>query len=64
MLVASSVTDSTQAGLRKFALTLAPSQVETLQIAVSRGDYDETGIDYRARRPVTLFKFARNGAGS
>jgi precorrin-6Y C5,15-methyltransferase (decarboxylating) len=63
MLVASAVTESTRAGLQKFALQLAPTQVETLQVAVSLGDLDESGIDYRARRPVTLFKFTR-GEGS
>lgn len=64
LLVASSVTDSTRAGLQRFALKLAPTQVETLQVAVSLGDFDASGIDYRAKRPVTLFKFARGGGAA
>jgi precorrin-6Y C5,15-methyltransferase (decarboxylating) len=64
VLVASSVTESTLAGLQRFALALAPTQVETLQVAVSLGDFDEAGIDYRARRPVTLFKFTRGEAAA
>jgi precorrin-6Y C5,15-methyltransferase (decarboxylating) len=59
ILVASSVTESTRAGLQRFALKLAATRVETLQVAVSLGGLDEAGIDYRARRPVTLFKFTR-----
>ena len=61
-LVASSVTESTRAGLQRFALKLAATRVETLQVAVSLGDLDEAGIDYRSRRPVTLFKFTRGEA--
>jgi len=64
LLVATAVTESTRARLQRFALTLAPTQVETLQVAVSRGVCDETGIDYRAKLPVTLFKFSRGGAGA
>ena len=64
LLVASSVTESTQAQLQAFALTLPGQQVETLQLAVSRGIVGDTSIDsnidYRAKLPVTLFKFIKS----
>jgi precorrin-6Y C5,15-methyltransferase (decarboxylating) len=59
LLVASSVTDKTLARLQAFAAQLEPAQVESLQIAVSRGLNTATGIDYQAKLPVTLFKFTR-----
>ena len=59
LLVASSVTESTRAQLQAFALTLAEPQVETLQLAVSRGKPGEASIDYQAKLPVTLFKFIK-----
>jgi precorrin-6Y C5,15-methyltransferase (decarboxylating) len=64
LLVASSVTESTQAQLQAFALTLAEPQVETLQLAVSRGKAGEATIDYQAKLPVTLFKFIKPEAAS
>ena len=62
LLVASAVTEATQERLQAFAQTLAPAQVETLQVAVSRGVAGADGIDYQAKLPVTLFKFTRSGA--
>jgi len=64
VLVASAVTESTRARLQSFALTLAASRVETLQIAVSRGHCTEVGVDYLPKLPVTLFKFSCDGAGA
>jgi precorrin-6Y C5,15-methyltransferase (decarboxylating) len=61
VMVASAVTEATQARLQAFALTLAPAQVETLQVAVSRGMPGNDGIDYQAKLPITLFKFTRSG---
>ena len=64
LLVASSVTESTQAQLQAFALTLPGQQVETLQLAVSRGIPGDTIIDYQAKLPVTLFKFIKSELAS
>lgn len=61
LLVASSVTDKTLARLQGFALELEQDQVESLQIAVSRGEPGDNRMDYRAKRPVTLFKFSKRG---
>ncbi|RLC55000.1 MAG: cobalamin biosynthesis bifunctional protein CbiET, partial [Chloroflexi bacterium] len=61
LLVASSVTDKTLEQLQSFALELGDDQVESLQIAVGRGEISENGINYRAKRPVTLFKFTKQG---
>ncbi len=64
LLVASSVTDTTRAQLQAFAITLTTPQVETLQIAVSRGEVIDEAIDYRAKLPVTLFKFIKPGVAA
>jgi precorrin-6Y C5,15-methyltransferase (decarboxylating) len=64
LLVASSVTESTQAQLQAFALKLPGQQVETLQLAVSRGIAGDTSIDYQAKLPVTLFKFIKSAVVS
>jgi len=61
LLVASSVTDKTLEQLQNFALKLEEDQVESLQIAVGRGEISENGMNYRAKRPVTLFKFSQQG---
>lgn len=59
LLLASSVTAATFARLQTFALTLTPGQVETLQIAVSRGGHHGDAIDYQPKLPVTLFRFEK-----
>jgi precorrin-6Y C5,15-methyltransferase (decarboxylating) len=61
LLVASAVTEPTRDRLQEFALSLAPAQIETMQVAISRGETGADGIEYRARLPVTLFKFTRCG---
>jgi precorrin-6Y C5,15-methyltransferase (decarboxylating) len=64
VLVASSVTESTRLQLQAFAAALAAPQVETLQVAVSRGHRSAAGVDYQAKLPVTLFRFTRGGAAA
>ena len=61
LLVASAVTEASLAKLEAFALKLEAAQVESLQIAVSRGAVGPQGIDYQPKLPVTLFRFARGG---
>ncbi len=59
LLVASAVTESTRDRLQEFALSMAPSQVETLQLSASPGAINQDGIEYHPRLPVSLFKFVR-----
>lgn len=64
LMVASSVTQPTSARLQAFALSLPAEQVETLQIAVSRGELHGDAIDYQPKLPVTLFRFEKREAAS
>ena len=61
VLLASAVTDTTRQGLQAFAATLDPAQVEIVDIAVSRGVCSDGVIEYQQKRPVTLFRFERDG---
>ena len=61
LLVASAVTADTNARLQAFAAQLDPAQVETLRVAVSRGEVSANGIDYHAKHPVTLYRFVSDG---
>lgn len=59
ILVASAVTENTKYQLHAFAATLAPEQIETMQIAVSRGATLAGQLMYKPNLPVTLFKFIK-----
>ncbi len=61
-LVASSVTQKTLEILSAFAIASFGSKgnkdyFETLQIAVSKGEFDSGQIEYNPSLPVTVFKF-------
>ena len=60
LLVVSSVTESTSARLQAFARSLLPQQVESLQLAVSRGEQRGDELEYQPKLPVTLFKFEKS----
>jgi precorrin-6Y C5,15-methyltransferase (decarboxylating) len=61
LLVASSVTDKTLQQLKAFALASGDDQVESAQIAVSKGEVSDGAMDYQPKLPVTLFKFIKRG---
>ncbi|MCJ8269482.1 MAG: precorrin-6Y C5,15-methyltransferase (decarboxylating) subunit CbiT, partial [Psychrosphaera sp.] len=60
LLVASCVTENSKMQLIQFADQLATSQVETLQIAVSKGTTLAGQLMYKPNLPVTLFKFSKS----
>lgn len=59
LLVASAVTDNTLKQLTEFSQRLKINQLESIQLVVSRGIFSESGMNYKAKHPVTLFKFIR-----
>ena len=61
LLVASAVTEASANLLEQFALTLEAIQIETVQLAVSRGEQSDQSIRYQTKRPVILFKFTKSG---
>ena len=59
LLVASAVTENTKFQLQQFAEQLEPQQVETLQIAVSKGTRLAGQLLYKPNLSVTLYKFTK-----
>ncbi len=59
LLVASAVTENTKTQLHHFAQSLADEQVETLQLAVSKGSQLAGQLLYKPNLPVTLYKFIK-----
>ena len=64
VLVASGVIDSTKQQLQAFAKTLLPTQVESVELSVKRGeleinDAEQNDIVYTAKLPVEIFKFTK-----
>ena len=65
VLVASAVTETTKQTLLAFAHQYQQeANIETVQIAVSRGKVLAGQFLYRPKLPVTLFKFKKNTKGS
>lgn len=65
VLVASAVTENTKQLLMQFwqqRTETADSQLETTQVAVSRGETLAGQLMYRPNLPVNLFKFVKTGA--
>jgi len=60
LLVASAVTENTKFQLQQFAEQLEPQQVETLQIAVSKGTRLAGQLLYKPNLSVTLYKFTKH----
>ena len=60
LLVASCVTENSKMQLLTFAESLASEQVETVQIAVSKGTKLAGQLMYKPNLPVTLFKFTKS----
>jgi len=61
ILVASAVTENTKFQLQQFADKLSEQQVETLQIAVSKGARLAGQLMYKPNLPVILYKFTKHG---
>jgi len=61
ILVASAVTENTKFQLQQFADKLSEQQVETLQIAVSKGARLAGQLMYKPNLPVVLYKFTKHG---
>ena len=66
LLVASGVIDSTKKQLRAFAERLSESthepqshSIESVEIAVKRGDIQQQALTYTAKLPVEIFKFSK-----
>lgn len=60
-LVASAVIEKTKNQLKGFVETLAPHQVESVELAVKRGELAESAFEYQAKLPVEIFKFTKVG---
>ena len=61
-LVVSAVTAATLGRLQEFAADV--DDCETLQISVSHGEQGADGFEYRAKLPVTLFKYVKPGGAA
>ncbi|MAR90370.1 MAG: cobalamin biosynthesis bifunctional protein CbiET [Pseudomonadales bacterium] len=60
-LVASAVIEQTKNQLKRFAETLAAHQVESVELAVKRGELVEAALQYQTKLPVEIFKFIKVG---
>ncbi|MEY8200299.1 MAG: precorrin-6y C5,15-methyltransferase (decarboxylating) subunit CbiE [Colwellia sp.] len=61
LLVVSAVTENTKFQLQQFSQQLSHQQVETLQIAVSKGSHLAGQLMYKPNLSVTLYKFIKHG---
>ena len=64
VLVASAVTDASRKQLQAIALVMQAVKVQSIEIAVNRGELLDGQWQQQAKRPVTLFRFDKPGRSS
>lgn len=61
VLVASAVIASTKQQLQQFAEQLTGAEIETVEIAVKRGNVEQGALCYQHKLPVEIFKLTKQG---
>ena len=61
ILVASAVTENTRKQLESFAAHVVEGDVQSVQIAITRGEHQNGRWQQIEKRPVTLFRFCKSG---
>jgi precorrin-6Y C5,15-methyltransferase (decarboxylating) len=64
VLMATAVTDKTKQALEQFCLSICNVEIDCVELAVGRGELDNSGFQFNQKRPVMVLKLIKTEAAS